>query len=41
MASVDLVVVGILLVLLLVILFLFFLLRRTILGFREGFEEDR
>lgn len=41
MASVDLVVVGLMLVLLLVIVFLFFLVRRTILGFREGFEGDR
>lgn len=41
MAAIDLFVFAILFVIMLVILFLYLLVRRSVLGFREGVEEGR
>lgn len=41
MASVELMVMLVMAVLLLVIVFLFLMIRRSILGFREGYEKER
>ncbi|MFW6447978.1 MAG: hypothetical protein ACOC0X_00390 [Halobacteriota archaeon] len=41
MASVELMVMLIMAALVLVILFLFLMIRRSILGFREGYERGR
>ncbi|MFP4590330.1 MAG: hypothetical protein ACLFMX_00950 [Halobacteriales archaeon] len=41
MASVELMVMVVMAVLLLVIVFLFLMIRRSILGFHEGYEKRR